>query len=109
MADQTLTVDLSQYIDQHYFGIRPHIRGRRVPVATIAYNARANGWSVSDLAYNFGLTEAQVLSALLYYQQHQAEVDAIEAAYEAVSIDDWIKHGNDALLLRRDDVTSGSE
>jgi hypothetical protein len=29
------------------------------------------------------LSEAQVLSALLYYEEHKAEIDAQEAAYQA--------------------------
>ncbi|MFN8374515.1 MAG: DUF433 domain-containing protein [Anaerolineae bacterium] len=77
------TVDLRKYIDTQYFGARPHIRGRRVPVALIAYSARSEGWGTSELAYQFTLTEPQVLAALLYYQEHQAEIDAQEAAYQA--------------------------
>jgi uncharacterized protein (DUF433 family) len=71
-------VDLSKYIETRLFGDRPHIRGRRVPVAIIASNARTNGWAVPELAYQFTLTEAQVLAALLYYAEHQAEIDAQE-------------------------------
>ncbi len=47
----TAVVDLSSYVDTQYFGERPHVRGRRVPVATIAYNARENHWDVAELAY----------------------------------------------------------
>jgi len=81
MAHQT--IDLSKYIEIRLFEDRPHIRGRRIPVATIAYNARTNGWGVSELAENFGLTDEQVLAALLYYSEHTAEIDAQEAAYQA--------------------------
>ena len=44
-------VDLSKYIEVRLFEDRPHIRGRRVPVATIAYNARTNNWNPAELAY----------------------------------------------------------
>jgi uncharacterized protein (DUF433 family) len=71
-------VDLSKYIDQHFFEDRPHIRGRRVPIATIAYNYRTNAWSVAETADNFGLSEPEVFAALLYYEEHKAEIDAQE-------------------------------
>ena len=73
-------VDLSKYIEVRLFEDRPHIRGRRVPVATIAYNARTNNWSLPELAYQFTLSEEQVLAALLYYAEHKEEIDAQEAA-----------------------------
>lgn len=72
-------VDLSRYIEVRLMEKRPHIHGRRVPVALIAYSARSQGWDVPELAYEFTLTEVEVLAALLYYQQNQAVVDAIEA------------------------------
>jgi uncharacterized protein (DUF433 family) len=81
MSIQTpTTVDLSKYIEVRLFEERPHIRGRRVPVATIAYSARSQNWDVPELAYQFTLTRAQVLSALLYYEEHKAEIDAQEKA-----------------------------
>ena len=80
---QAPVLDLSKYIEIRIFGERPHIRGRRVPVATIADGAHAQGWDVARLAYEFTLSEAQVLSALLYYEEHKAEIDAQEAAYQA--------------------------
>lgn len=110
MTDQTApAVDLDKYIEVRIFGERPHIRGRRIPVATLAYSARSQGWGVADLAYNFTLSEAQVLAALLYYEEHKDMIDAQEAAYDAVPIEDWIKYGNDALLLRRNDASSSGE
>lgn len=73
-------LDLSKYIEVRLFGERPHVRGRRVPVATVAYNARTNKWDVAELAYQFTLSEAQVLAALLYYAEHRDEIDAQEKA-----------------------------
>ena len=69
------TVDLSKYIEVRLYGERPHIRGRRVLVSMIAANAEHNNWTVSELAYNFGLSEEQILAALLYYREHKAEID----------------------------------
>lgn len=87
------TVDLRKYIDTQYFGERPHIRGRRVPVALIAYSAQSEGWGTSELAYQFTLSEPQVLAALLYYQEHQAEIDAQETAYQAERDEAYRQHG----------------
>src|SRR5215212_4725123 len=76
-------VDLSKYIEARYFGERPHIRGRRVPVATIAYSARTQKWSPAEIAYQFTVSEAEVSAALLYYEEHKAEIDAQEAEEQA--------------------------
>ena len=84
MASQApATVDLRKYIDMQFFGERPHIRGRRVPIAQIVAFARANNWNITDLMYNFSLTEPQVLAALLYYQEHKATIDQQEAEENA--------------------------
>ena len=69
------TVDLRKYIDTQFYGERPHIRGRRLLVSMVAANAEGNHWDVADLAYNFGLSEEEVLAALLYYREHKAEID----------------------------------
>ncbi len=71
-------VDLSKYIETRIFGDRPHIRGRRVTVAIIAYNHRRNGWTLAETAYNFTISEAEVLAALLYYDEHREQIDAQE-------------------------------
>jgi uncharacterized protein (DUF433 family) len=78
MTPDVPVVDLSKYIETRFFGERPHIRGRRVPVATVAHNYRTNGWSVAETAYNFGLSETEVLAALLHYEEHKAQIDAQE-------------------------------
>lgn len=73
------TVDLRKYIDAKYYGARPHIRGRCVLVSMIAANAESNSWNVPQLAYEFSLSEEQVLAALLYYREHKAEIDRQDA------------------------------
>ncbi len=72
------TIDLSKYIELRED--RPHIRGRRLPVMFIAAAESANRLSIAELAYQFTLSEEQVLSALVYYREHKAEMDAQDAA-----------------------------
>jgi uncharacterized protein (DUF433 family) len=71
--------DLRKYVETRLFDARPHLRGRRIPVATVAYNVRTNGWTVAETAHNFGLSEPEVLAALLYYYEHHEEIDRQEA------------------------------
>jgi uncharacterized protein (DUF433 family) len=80
MTDQTLpTIDLRKYIDTSKFGERPHIRGRRLPVSYIAADYRNYGWSVSRLAYEYSISEPEVLAALLYYEENREAIDAQDA------------------------------
>ncbi len=88
------TIDLSKYIETRIFGARPHIRQRRIPVALIAHSARSQAWDVTELAYQFTLSEAEVLAALLYYEQHEAEIEAQEAAYQAELDEAYRLHGS---------------
>ena len=73
------TIDLSKYIELRD-DRRPHIRGRRLPVMFIAAAERANRLSIPELAYQFTLSEEQVLAALLYYREHKTELDEQDAA-----------------------------
>jgi len=76
----TPAVDLTKYIETRFFGERPHVRGRRITVAQLAYSMRSQNWMPQELAFQFGLTEAQVLAALLYYEEHKAVIDKLEEA-----------------------------
>ena len=58
-------VDLSAYIETRLFGERPHLLGRRIPIATIARSAQELSWSVTRLTEEFFITEPEVLAALL--------------------------------------------
>lgn len=71
-------VDLSKYIEMRED--RPNIRGRRLPVAFVVAAQQTNHASLEELAYQFTLSEEQVLAALLYYREHKAEIDAQDAA-----------------------------
>jgi uncharacterized protein (DUF433 family) len=70
-----IPVDLSKYIERKRYGERPHIRGRKVLVTTLAVNAIHNNMSVKDLADDYTLTEEEVTAALLYYYEHKDELD----------------------------------
>lgn len=72
-------VDLSKYIETRLMENHPHLWDRRIPVAVIVCQARANRWSIEETAWNFSLSEAEVLAALLYYQEHKEEIDHQEA------------------------------
>jgi uncharacterized protein (DUF433 family) len=80
MTDRSLAVDLSKYIETRLLGDRPHLRGRRIPISVIARTAADNGHGVSELMYDFDLSETEVLASLLYYSEHQASIEAQEAA-----------------------------
>jgi uncharacterized protein (DUF433 family) len=84
-------VDLSKYIEIR--DDRPHIRGRRLPVAFVAAAHQANHASIEELAYQFTLSEEQVLAALLYYREHKTEIDAQDAADAAQSHDLHQRYG----------------
>lgn len=88
-------VDLSKYIDTQFFGDRPHIRGRRIPVATIVHRTQANNWTITQASYDFSLTEEEVLAAMLYYKEHQALIDQQEAEENARFDQMKQQHGND--------------
>ena len=104
MTDQPLTIDLTKYIETRYFGARPHIRGRRVPVALIAYARRDHDMHITEIMDAYTLSEAEVLAALLYYAENHDEMDAYEKAYAEVSTEDWVKYGDDSFLLRRNNT-----
>lgn len=89
-----IALDLSKYIETRYFGIRPHVRGRRIPVATIAHSSRSQEWGVSELAYQFTLSESEVLAALLYYEENRDEIEAQETAYQAELDDAHRRYGS---------------
>jgi uncharacterized protein (DUF433 family) len=73
-------IDLTRYIEKRHFGDRPHIRGRRIPIWVIAHTLRDNvHYGVSELMYDFDLSESEVLAALLYYEQNADAIEAQEA------------------------------
>jgi uncharacterized protein (DUF433 family) len=89
------TVDLRKYIETRFYGERPHIRGRRVLVSMIAANAEHNNLGISDLAYEFSLSQEEVLAALLYYREHQAEIDQQDAEEQKLFDEMYRLYGSD--------------
>jgi uncharacterized protein (DUF433 family) len=71
-------LDWGKYIEMR--NDRPHIRGRKLPVMFIVDMQRTNNFTNAEVAYQYTITEEQVLAALLYYREHQAEMDAQDAA-----------------------------
>ncbi len=91
----TKAVDLSKYIEIRLCENRPHVRGRRTTVAMISYTARSNKWDAAETAYQFSLSEAEVLAALLYYEEHQEEIDRQEIEEQAKFDEMKRLHGDD--------------
>ncbi len=93
MVDKAPTIDLTKYVEAKLFGDRPHIRGRRVLVAALAHNSKTNGWDIATVAREFSLSEAEVLAALLYYEEHRESIDAQESAEEAAMDEAYRRSG----------------
>lgn len=87
-------LDLSKYIEVRLFGERPHIRGRRIPVAAVAYNFNEHRWTIAETADNFGLSESEVLTALLFYEENQVMIDAQEAEEQKLMDEMYRLYGN---------------
>jgi uncharacterized protein (DUF433 family) len=85
------TVDLSKYIEMR--DGRANIRGRRLPVSFIAGAALVNGLSNAEIAYEFTISESQVVAALLYYFEHRDEVDRQDAEEKAAFDEMYAKYG----------------
>lgn len=94
VQDVPTTVDLRKYIEVRLFDERPHIRGRRIPVAIIVRRMNANHWTIVETAEDFALTEAEVSAALLYYQEHKDEIDQQEREEDAKFEEMKRLHGN---------------
>jgi len=85
-------VDLSKYIELR--DDRPCIRGRRLPVAFIAAAYHTNQLSIAETAYQFTLSEEQVLAALLYYRENQEQIDAQDTQDTHESLEMHKRYGN---------------
>lgn len=85
-------VNLEKYIDHHFYAERPHIRGRRIPIAVIAHNARDNAWTVPQLMEEFTLSQAEVLAALLYYEEHEDGIEAQEHEEQRLKNLEYSRH-----------------
>jgi uncharacterized protein (DUF433 family) len=75
---------LSRYVDTTLFGDRPHIRGRRIPIAVIAHNALSRQLNIEQISYEFGISASESLAALLYYQENRDEIEQQEQIEQAL-------------------------
>lgn len=87
-------VDLSKYIEMR--NDRPNIRGRRLPIMTIINTQKATNYTVDELCYDYTLSRAQVLAALLYYQEHQEEMDKLEALDRQEEAELFVRYARDS-------------
>jgi uncharacterized protein (DUF433 family) len=81
---------------------QPIIKGSRVRVVDVVASHLYRHLTPDELATNFNLDLGQVYSALAYYYQHKAEVDAIlraEADQAETYLNQLEKQGK---LIRRD-------
>ena len=88
-------VDLRKYIEVRLFGERPHIRGRRIPIAIIVRRMRTNHWTIAETAEDFELSEAEVSAALLFYEEHKEEIDQQEEEEARLFEEMKRQHGSD--------------
>lgn len=56
-------------------GGKPRIAGHRITVQQIAVWHEQMGYSVDEIATQYGLTLSEIYAALAYYYDHKAEVD----------------------------------
>jgi len=60
----------------------------------IAAYGENNKFTPAELAYEFTLSEEEVLAALLYYHEHKAEIDEQDAESQRVFDEMYRLHGN---------------
>jgi uncharacterized protein (DUF433 family) len=58
----------------------PVVRGTSIRVQTLVIAGRQWGWTPSEIATEYGLSETHVQDALGFYEAHRAEIDASIAA-----------------------------
>lgn len=63
-------------IDEAIVSGKPHIKGHRITVQTIAIWHERIGKSVDEIASEYNLSLAEIHAALSYYFDHQDEVNA---------------------------------
>jgi len=100
MADPMETIlDRHIAIDPQICHGKPHILGHRIRVQDVVVWHERLGMSVDEICADYGLTLAEVYSALAYYFDYKTEIDQdIEAdqAYFAA-----FKQNNPSLLQQK--------
>jgi len=62
---------------------KPRIEGTRVGVLQVGELIRKRQWSISEVAEQLGLDDAQVRAATEYYDEHPELMDTLRAQKEA--------------------------
>ena len=62
--------------DPKVFGGKPHIHGRRISVNQIVVWHELLGKNADEIAHELDLSLSEIYSALAFYHQNRAEVDA---------------------------------
>lgn len=91
MDATTEKVNLSKYIEMR--DGRPNIRGRRLPVSFVASASHEQKLSNERIAYEYTLTEEEVLAALLYYREHKQEIDIQDEEEQRLFDEMYEQHG----------------
>jgi hypothetical protein len=78
--EQTQPTDLSNYIEFRPPDERPYLRGRCLVSIVIGYLLKEK-FNLEQVKNKLNLSNAQIAAALLYYEEHKAEVDATEQAF----------------------------
>jgi uncharacterized protein (DUF433 family) len=79
----------------------PHIAGTTTKVIEIVTDQQAYGWSPEEIAFQYPyLTLGQIHSALAYYWDHKAELDADMARRLAYADEMRRQAQNDPLMIR---------
>jgi hypothetical protein len=78
--EQTQPTDLSNYIEFRPHDERPYLRGRCLVSIVISYLIQ-DKFNLQQVKNELNLSNAQIAAALLYYEEHKAEVDAAEQAF----------------------------
>jgi uncharacterized protein (DUF433 family) len=62
---------------------KPRIEGTRVGIFQVGVLVRRQGWSLDEVAHEFGLDIEEAEAALDYYDEHPELVETLRAQHEA--------------------------
>jgi uncharacterized protein (DUF433 family) len=77
-------------------GGKPHIAGHRITVQNVAIWHERLGLNVDEIATEYGLSLGDVYTALAYYHDHRADIDATLSADE-IFADELRRHSPSRL------------
>lgn len=100
MPTKTATVSSHLWLDERG---RPWIDDKNLKVIEVIEALMANGWSVEQYLQDHHnlLTLGQIHTALSYYYDHQAEMDAEMEQQQQADLAAWQAQGSDTAVHRR--------